>query len=441
MILDLIIVSSVLIYCSKVYKWNEYPSATAIVLVLYSLYVYGGAIYTYNLYISREWVLSDQFGKTVNLIRVGFISLVVACILANKIIPRARIQDKSIILNSYKSEKTAVTLFAVVSFAIGILYLYVVPSVPLKYLFLDSELLATAREEATTTYRYFIYFSNFIYGYIPIVTMYYYFVGDKFKFFALFVLLFTLSIATGQKAPVVYLVILMTLSVSLKHKKMYIYKYAFLLLCIFIFLVGFVFYENRYSNDQMSSEVFILIIDGLMLRIFGGASTLIAYVEYFPLYENFSFFHVSNLPMDQTIYRYMYPDSLIIGSANAVFLGNLYAITGNFLAIGIIALFGFLLVFYIDNYWFNKMESNLHFALYVFFSITCLKFVLTDYNTAFTNFSYPIFSLYGYVLLFSSLKNKGVIDARPFNNVIACLSILIFIYVLQGQIKGLFISK
>jgi hypothetical protein len=159
MILDLIIVSSVLICCSKVYKWHEYPSATAIVMVLYSLYVYGGAIYTYNLYVSREWVLSDQFGKTVNLIRTGFISLVIACILANKIIPRARIQDKSAIINSCKSEKTAVNIFAAFSLAIGILYLYVVPIVPLKYLFLDSELLAAAREEATTTYRYFVYFS------------------------------------------------------------------------------------------------------------------------------------------------------------------------------------------------------------------------------------------------------------------------------------------
>jgi hypothetical protein len=393
------------------------------------------------LYVSREWVLSDQFGKTVNLIRVGFFSLVAACILANKIIPRARIQDKSAIVNSNKSEKTAVNYFAVFSFAIGILYLYAVPSVPLHYLLFDSELLAFAREEATTTYRYFIYFSNFIYGYIPIVTMYYYFVGEKLKFLALFALLFTLSIATGQKAPVVYLAIFMILSASLKHKKMYLYKYAFYDLCIFLFLVSFVFYENRYLNDQVSSESIIPIIDGLMLRIFGGARTLIAYVEYFPVYENFSFFSASNVPMDQTVYRYMYPGSPIIGSANAVFLGNLYALAGNFLAISIIALFGFLLVFYIDNYWFNKMESNLHFALYVFYSITCLKFILTDYNTAFTNFSYPIFSLYGYVLLFSSLSTKGVINVRPFNKMIAYLSVLMFIYVLQGQVRGLFLPK
>lgn len=441
MIVDLIIVASVLIYCSKVYKWHEYPSATAIILVLYSLYVYGGAIFTYYLYSAREWDLSDRFGPTVNLIRVGFVSLVAACILANKLIPRARIQDKSVISNSYKSEKTAVTLFAVVSFAIGILYLYAMPSVPLRYLFLDSELLAASREEATTTYRYFVYFSNFIYGYIPIVTVYFYFVGDKYKFLSLFALLFTLSIATGQKAPVVYLVILLMLSISLKHKKMYYYRYALSLLCIFLFLAGFVFYENRYLNESMSAEAIMPIVDGLMLRIFGGAKTLVAYVEYFPLHENFAFFSASKIPLDQTVYRYMFPGSPIVGSANAVFLGNLYAFAGNFLAIGIIALFGFLLVFYIDNYWFNKMESNLHYALYVFFSITCLKFILTDYNTAFTNFSYPIFSLYGYVLLFSSLKNKGVVNARPFNKAIAYVSIIMFLYVFQGQIKGIFLSK
>lgn len=441
MIIDILIVITVIALCSKAYKWIEYPSATAIVLVFYSIYVYGGAIYTYYYYHAHEWALSDQFDTTIYIIRIGLLSLVSACFVANKIIPRTRIFPESNNVPSNSPENIAVNIFAVFSFIIGILYLYVVPSIPVKYLFFDSVLLAAAREEATTTFKYFNYFSNFIYGYLPIVTMYFYFNGNKARFAIFFLLSMFLSITSGQKAPVVYLLLLLMLSISLKNKKMYYFRFALIFVFTSILLLLFVFYENRFLYDQVNTGAIQAVSIGLMQRIFGGAQTLIAYVEYFPTFDSFSFLRSSNIPIDQIIYKYLYPDSLIIGSANAVFLGNLYANFGNIFILGIISFIAFLLVFSIDNYWFNNMTSCLHFALYVFFSITCMKFAITDYNTAFTNISYPGLSLYGFVLLFGSMKYKGVIGVRPFNKGIAYLSIIIFLYVLQGQVKGLLLSK
>lgn len=441
MILDSILLAVVTAWLFNRYSWKKYPSATAITVLGFNLHVYCSAIYIYYWYGFNGWELSDKFNIAVNLIRTGAIALLSSCIVANRMFPRREIASKRVQMEGNAYEHLSLNIFTLFSLFIGILYLASMPSIPILNLFADSSLLEVSREQATTASHVFNIASNFIYGFIPILAIYYYFKNCKSIFYLLIVSSYVLSLSTGQKSPLVYITFLVLLAISLKQRDFPYKRYFSIVLVLFCLLFAFVFYENRHLFYALDDAALQMVFDGLMFRIMGGARTLITYAEFFPDYMPFCFMTSTDVPIDQLVFQFMRPDSPVIGSANAVFIGNLYANFGNYLIIALISFVLFLCVFCIDNYWFNRMKSPLEFAFYVFFSVSCLKFATTDYRTAFTNFYYPILSLYGYTLLFCSIKTYGRISVRSFNKPVIVLSILTFLYVLQGQLKGFILSR
>lgn len=441
MIIDILIIAIVLITIFKI-EGKTFPYASIIFVCLYTIYIYTGTIMmNYD-----EYIIKDiYYEKLQLLVRLGFLAIVLAYFTVFFVYKRKKLEFHDFTDNTTQSKKYAFYSISIIVVFISSLYLFVIPTNPLFTMISNPSQLAFVRESVTTTFDNFGFYNKFFSFFLPMVWLVLLFQNKKI-YIPLFILNMIILLSTGQKSPIVYLLFLLIIGLSLKNKKFNYKKNIFYLIILIISLLVLVVLQNWHLLSGLSLDSLQLAWNGLQRRIFyGGVLPLKQYIEYFPQIMDHYYFSPPEIVPAKLVYAFAYPDKGIIGTVNTVSLGNLYAAFGNLSVVFILFYLISLLVFSIDRILFNYMKNSFEYSAYVMFCLISVKMVITDWYTVIPSFLIHIFAFFGAIFLieaffynFASAKKSFVFYAR--NKYIGVISILIFLYLFQGQIKGLLLG-
>jgi hypothetical protein len=438
--LDLIIIVFVLLIVYR-FDGKVFPYPLPLLIVAYVFYIYAGTIMMFY----DEHIVKDQaYDKMVGLVRLGFLALFFAFVVSQSTIKRMNLSNKFI--DSFNTiQDSASSIFFVFVVLVSVSYIFAIPGSPLLTSINDPSSLGLVREQATTTFKYFSFYNNFLSFFLPFVWLVYLFKGNRIYLLVLLLNLFLL-LSTGQKSPVVYMLILWALATSLKNRSFSYSKNLKLGVLGLIALLGLVFIQNWHLLGGFNLETIQLAWGGLYRRVFyGGVLPLLYYVQYFPDVHPHDFLNTLSAPADQLVYAYAYPDTGIVGTVNTTSLANFYAAFGNSLIVFLLYFIMALFIGIVDRLYFNWMRSYFEFAGYILFCLATVKLVITDWYTVLPSFFVLLLAAFGFVFaieiflsLTASYKNKAVFKVR--NKFFGYLSLLSFLYLFQGQIRGLILA-
>jgi hypothetical protein len=423
--------------------YKKFPYASFIFLCMYVAYIYAGTI---MMYYDDFYSTNPFFKEMVFLVRTGYVSILTGIMLAHFTIKRRPLEDLVVSRVRY-SETLAIDFVFIFVFLVSVSYLSTLGENPLKVMFFNPIELANVRSASTTDFKYFSFFSNFLYFLLPIFFPIYYFLARKKVAFFILLTAVLLQLSTGQKSPIFYLLILMLISVYL-YEKNFSYKKSAIWLFIGLIMLFFIIYiQNRHLLNGLNFQSIELVWSGLKTRMFyGGVLPILQYVEYFSSVHEFYGFSSLNAPSDQMVHLYFYPDTGITGTVNTVSLADFYARFGNVLLSG----FLFFLVVYsivlLDIVLFNKINKPVDAAIYTMFCMTTLKLIITDWYTVLPQFINLSFWLLGAIMIIDFFV-RNIVDMSGTNHFFYSksrlyfyFSVLLFLYVTQGQIKGLLLA-
>lgn len=437
MIIDIFIIIITLIAIFRI-EGKKFPFASIIFIVMYIIYIYIGTIMmNYDINIEKNLI----FEKLRIMVRGGFFSILLAYFLSVFLLKRKSLTNKENSLFS-KSKEYSFYFVSTLIILISSIYIFLIPSNPLLIMITNPSSLAYIRESATSTLSSFGFFNNFISFFLPMVWLIFLFMNKKVYLYIFFLNLILLM-STGQKSPIVYLLFLLFMGISLKNRNFSYSKSFLVLLFIMISLLIIVILQNWHLLNGISLETFELAWNGLKRRIFyGGVLPLSQYLEFFPSQMEHYYSNYPVIPPDQLVYTYAYPTTGIKGTVNTISLGNFYAAYGNkYIVFFLFFLLSFS-IFTIDKIVFNKMKDPFWLSIYTMYLLTTIKLVITDWYSILPQFFILVLSFIGAIYLieaflykFASNKNKFVVYAE--NKYFVFLSIAIFAYFFQGQIRGL----
>ncbi|WP_323592248.1 hypothetical protein [Aliarcobacter butzleri] len=437
MIIDIFIIIVTLVLIFSI-EGKKFPFASIVFIVMYIIYIYTGTIMmNYDINIEKNFIFEQlQF-----IVRGGFFSMLLAYFLSVFLLRRKSLIGKENNLLS-NSKKYSFYFISIIVILISSIYIFLIPSNPLLTMITNPSNLAYIRESATATLGNFGFFNNFISFFLPMVWLIFLFMNKKVYLY-IFLLNLILLMSTGQKSPIVYLLFLLFMAISLKNRNFSYSKSFLVLLLIMISLLIIVILQNWHLLNGISLETFELAWNGLKRRIFyGGVLPISQYLEFFPTYMEHYYLNYPPIPPDQLVYTYAYPETGIKGTVNTISLGNFYAAFGNKY---IVFLLFFLLsfsIFIMDKILFNKMKDPFWFTIYTVYLLLTIKLVITDWYSIVPQFFILTLSFIGAIYLieaflykFASNKNRFIVYAE--NKYFVFLSIAIFAYFFQGQIRGL----
>jgi len=154
------------------------------------------------------------------------------------------------------------------------------------------------------------------------------------------------------------------------------------------------------------------------------------------------YFNPPSVVPSKLVYEFVFPNTGIVGTLNTISLANIYAAFGNFYIV-FIAFFSLIFSYFmLDKLIFNNMKTPLEFSFYTVYSLVAIQLVITDWYSVIPKFLVLSLSFLGSVYLiesflfyFASKKKRFLIYTN--NKIIGILSIVIFLYFIQGQIRGL----
>jgi len=442
MIIDIIVVLFFSILLFKL-EAKKFLFAGLIYFYLYIIYIYTGTIMMYY----DEFYQKDiYFEKLQTIVRGGFFSIILAYFTTYFTVKRKDIKHINLEVNLNESKKYAFSIVAGFIVLISTLYLIMIPNYPLFTMFTNPSQFDVIRESATTTFVNFGFYDNFFNFFLPMVWLIFLFQYKNKLFLFLFVLNIFISLNTGLKSPIVYFLFLLVLGMSLRNKQINYLKISFYFIISLTFLMALVVFQNWHLLNGLSLDSLELAWQGLQRRIFyGGVLPLKQYLEFFPQFMNHYYLSPPEIVPSKLVYAYAYPDTKIVGTANTISLGNLYAAFGNFSLVFILFYFISLFIFLFDRIWFNQMKNSFDYSVYIMFCLISVKLVMTDWYTLMPTFIIFTFSFFGAIYLIESFLHYFASSKKSFvfyapNKIFAIFSILMFLYFFQGQIKGLILN-
>jgi len=434
MIVDIIIIVATCYYIA-VKRKNYIPFAKDLLLFGFIFYIYIGTIL---MYYDQYYDVDHNFVKLMTLVRVCFFSILLSYFLTS-LFRRNDLCESIASSRNIGFPQLAMTILSIAVVGVSVVYPFVIPELPLLTSLFDPSSLMLSRQEATSSFPYYGFFSNFLNYFLPLVWLTLQFQRNRLYVPLAFLNLLLLLI-TGQKAPVIYIFLLWFLaytytSNSLKFKRMLFYG-----ITIILFLITIVYLQNKHLFDQLSFETIYLSVNGLFHRIFyGGVIPLLQYIEYFPSIHPHYFLDAPETPPSVLVHAYNYPDNGL-GSVNTVSAANMYASLGSLFFAGIAFFTLTLLIFSIDLFIFNKLKSPLDLACYTLFCLTTFKIVLSDWYSVLPIYFTLVLSFYGFFYAIQGILN-GIHTTRftfksP-NLYFSILCLLIMLYFMQGQFRSL----
>jgi len=260
-------IAAIILFLLLIFKLEakDFPYASIVFILLYILYIYSGTIMmNYDEYIPKD----KNFQNLQFIVRGGFVSIIIAYILSYMSFRRVSIKNKEYI-NLNNSKKYAFYFMSIIVIFISLLYLKLIPMNPLIMMLKDPSSMGLAREQATTTFRNFGFFNNFISFFLPLVWLTLLFMNKNiYKIILLFN--FIVLMSTGQKSPIIYLLFLLVISLSLRSKRFEYKKNILLIVVAVLVLLMLVVAQNWHILNGMSLESLELAWIGLKKRIFYG---------------------------------------------------------------------------------------------------------------------------------------------------------------------------
>lgn len=385
----------------------------------------------------ENYLSLDVFESLGLIIRLGFLSIIFATFLTRKTNAKwffSIYKEKTIEHSDFKGVKILL-LFSVF---ISLLYLItIVEENPIKKMFFDSGALAFARESATTNSKYFGFTSIIMYNIMPFTWIYFYFRGVDRTWLYVALLNFLSLMATGQKSPIIYLLLSYANSRGIKYGNIKYLKLLSMALFSFIILVIIVYLQNSHLFDGLDLNSITQSSAGLFHRIFMiGPAMIIDYLNVFPAMHEFIGFGNSNLPSDRIVYQELYGYD-IKGTANTVSLGMLYAQTGSLyitsVLFSLIMAIVFLIPRLINLIYFDSVTK---ISLFSFYYLLLLKLVITDWYTLVPSFFLLLFVIAGFLNLSYINKNASVYTIKIRGNLITfMISLGALLYFAQGQLR------
>lgn len=439
MILDLIFAIFCLIFIWKRTGCKVYPSPQFILLAGYFLYYYLGLIVNHN-----EPYLNgaDYFEDLVWFTRSGFLMIFIASLVTvnwrtlrfdyyfHKVNRPSKVDDIWLSKHLY-----ALWLFMVV---IVIFYLSIVPVQPILVMMNDPSLLLEARESVTVGLKNFGFFSNFFNEFIPITWMLLLLFGKRLAGISLMLLNLYVLLSTGQKSPILYILILFILTQGFMRGGFNYregFRYGVVSLISLVFLV---YYQNAHLLGDLNWEAIALSVGALVRRVFFiGPETVLGFLSTFPDAHPFLFGSNTDLPADKIVYQTIV-GSTIDGTMNSNSLAFFYAWFGNkyiasFLYFIVVMLFlstpAFLSVL--------AFPQKLAAVSFLGFNLLLIKFNITDWYTIYFIFLLAFLSVNGVLFVtrfLVSLKSPEILYRG--NNLSVVVCVLVLLYFLQGQIRS-----
>lgn len=418
---------------------NIFPSPQFVLGVAYFAYIYLGFLL----------MLQDEHYQELNslkdvavMVRLGWISILAASIFTFKF----KVSIKSVTpvnLRYYKSDEKGVNVLTCICLAISVIYILQIPSHPLGIIYSDSSLLAESRESATVGVKGFDVYSNVLYNLLPFCWLYLYL--SKKKSIWLYVLLFNLfaTLATGQKSPIIYLLIGYSFAHGIKNGKIDYYGIFIKFIISTIMLIALVYLQNKHLFDGLNLDAITGSSVGLFRRVFMvGPTTILNYFQVFPNMHDFLHIGGTHLPSDQLVYNEIFNDG-INGTVNSISLSILYAYTGDIYLSNLIFLFILILLFMLPNLIgrFIADDIAMHSVMCLYY-ILIFKMVITDWYTIIPIFILNTMVIVGFLNIIFQLKYVKFNAGREIRigSLYYIISILLLMYFSQGQAKILLAS-
>jgi hypothetical protein len=438
--LDLLLALIAIYIIWRLTDCRTFPSPQFMMLIGFFLYFYLGVI----LNASDEYFIRETQAENVILItRLGFLGVFAAALITSK----WKTLQFSYYQNLYSQPdssddnwtKKNIKVLAIMMIFLVILFLLLIPAQPLKIMFTTPSQLGYAREAVTANFKYFGFFSNFFYNIMPLIWIAL-FLSKKKKFALLLLMLnFVAVLSTGQKSPVVYTLVLYLCTIGFINGKFNYKKTMFFALLSFVFLVAVVFLQNAHLFSGFSFESIESSANGLLRRIFFvGPKTFLNYFDTFPSGHPFLIDQSSSLSAHRIVYENIYGLE-IKGTVNSTSLIFFYGWFGN-IYLASVLYFMTCLLFFSTPFILSKFHASKYLlaANYIAIYLLMIKFNITDWYTIYFAFTLSFFILHGltYITRFLFYFRGGAVICRG-SYFSVLVSILMCLYFIQGQLKGL----
>ena len=430
--------------CCILFVWQktncrEYPSPQFVLLVGYFFYYYMGVIINYE---DPDFRDLAHFEDLVWLTRSGFI-IIFFCSLITK-------DWKTLSVNYYHLRFTQASgsadrwlakhlyPLAGVAVFISLWYLLIIPVQPILVMFSDSSGLNEAREAVTTGMKNFGFFSNFFNEYIPFIWVLLFLSGKRSAGnFVLVVNLFVL-LSTGQKSPILYMLILYVFTEGFLNKRFEYSKTIKYVFISFFVLTLLVYTQNAHLFGGLNWDAVSQSLGGLVRRIFFvGSETVLGYLTTFPDSHPFLIESETSIPADKIVYQTMIGLD-IDGTMNSNSLAFFYGWFGNkYLASALyfLVVMLFLATPYIVSLF--VLPKLLQIAAFLLFNLLLVKFNITDWYTIYGVFVLACLVLNGLFIITKtcvfSLNETMMHQTTVWSAILSCL---MFLYFFQGQVRS-----
>ncbi|MBR8842458.1 hypothetical protein [Pseudoalteromonas sp. JC3] len=424
----------------KVTNCKVFPSPQLTLLVGYLLYYYVGVIINHDEPYLRD---SEYFDNLVWLTRSGFLAIFIASVITS----RWQSLNFEYYYNQYKQEPDIAEEWlgphliplSILMLALVVLYLLIIPVQPLIIMFTDPSNLIYAREAATVGLSSFAFFSNFFYDFMPLIWVMLFLTGRvKWAYFLLFANLIVL-LSTGQKSPVVYVLIVFLCTTGFLRGNFNYAKTFRLFLFAFFILVAIVYIQNAHLFSGLDLESISSSMDGLIRRtFFVGPDSVVGYLSTFPDYHPFIIDSQTDVPPDKIVYQKVYGLD-VEGTMNSNSLAFFYGWYGD-KHIASVLYFSVIMLFFMTPFLlsFLKAPKTLSVAIFLLFYLLIVKFNITDWYTIYFVFILPFMVINGLLILTKFTLNLGsgtISYSTTYFSVV--VSVLMLLYFLQGKVKGL----
>jgi hypothetical protein len=324
----------------------------------------------------------------------------------------------------------------------NVVYVAVLPGNPWTAMFGDQVQVAYLREQATTSFRWFPLFSVWLNFITPFVFLVYWFANYTRLAVGLLLLNTLALLLTGQKPPLVYSLLAISLAAGLRYRQFPYLKASIAGIVAAAVLVAIVVLQN-FNVARLGIEWSFLVTawDAIITRAVSvGSYVIYGYVDFFPSRMDFFYLEPPAVPPDQLVFKHLNPNVDIAGTANAAFVASIYAAFGGIpqLLFSVIAIcLG--LLFVGERLCLRQEQSPFSLALYVVICLAALKMCITDLYTAWSPVLFFVATARGLMMLAESglrWLDTGVLGVRG-NLALVLPTLFISAYVIQGWLRSI----
>ena len=439
--IELCYILSTLILVFKLHNCKIHPLPSFIFIFSYAMYIYVGSILMLG---HTDYGKLDKLETTVDYIRLSYLFMLTAYLCTYFIFPQIGYKLYANCSERLTSQnKFTIQLIGTLFLLFSLHYMYSYSGPVLVSIFSGDTNFSYAREKATVGNSLYGFFSVIFMNYLPFVWIIL-LINKSYKVGFLFMSInFIAFLSTGQKSPVIYILIYFVLSYGFSYKYFPYFKFTLIFGVSILLLISLVVIQNWGIFEGFSFETIYLSIEALLRRTFmTGAYVFNQYIQTFPISHPFLIDIASSVPPSRITYDIFNHDG-IAGSLNTAAIGNFYAYYGGLFNVSLLY-FPLTILFVLSELLIIKYirTKPIRLGALVLLSVTGINLSLTDIQTTVPIFFITIIFILGSTIylsfilnIFSKTKNQIFINLSC-NKYLLYFIILIYPYLFQGFIRS-----